>query len=236
MTRHGGELCTEPGGKEPWTDRHSLQLMSTHYHKNMLNMMIRTKIWTPRTMWDLICLDEGGPPTGWPRGQNHNSWGRNSSGLVQGEPHKGERWTRKPLLPDFGSNSTPNDWFTGLQTTWAHSRHSLLRQWCPGEFTEDRCPPHNPSGRRGEGAASETEQEIFDIIVLFPTSRLAAVWTPVNHSVWEPARLIHLKAARTLFRLWCWTRKNNPRPRRLCSLKFQGQVIWTMAHSSAVPP
>lgn len=29
--------------------------------QNMLNMMLRTKIWTPWTKWELICLDEGGP-------------------------------------------------------------------------------------------------------------------------------------------------------------------------------
>lgn len=29
--------------------------------QNMLNMMLRTKILTPWTMWELICLDEGGP-------------------------------------------------------------------------------------------------------------------------------------------------------------------------------
>ena len=31
----------------------------------------------------------GWSPTGWPGGQNHNSWGRNSSGLVQKEKVRG---------------------------------------------------------------------------------------------------------------------------------------------------
>lgn len=47
----------------------------------------------------------GWSPTGWPVGQNHNSWGRNSLGLFQREPNEGERRTRRPLLIDSGSNT-----------------------------------------------------------------------------------------------------------------------------------
>lgn len=33
----------------------------------------------PQTMWELICLGQGGPRLAWPGGRNHNSWSRNSS-------------------------------------------------------------------------------------------------------------------------------------------------------------
>lgn len=58
-------------------------------------------------------------PTGWPRGQNQNFWGGNSSGLVQGERYKGERRTRMPLLLDFGSNSSQ---MTGSRACWPQRR------------------------------------------------------------------------------------------------------------------
>ena len=87
--------------------------------QNMLNMMLQTKIWTCWTMWELICLDEGGPQLADLEVRIITPWGRNSSGLVQGEPHKGERWTRMPLFPDSGSNASQ---MTGSRARWPQDR------------------------------------------------------------------------------------------------------------------
>lgn len=60
---------------------HSLQLMSTLCRKIRSIWCYKPKYEHPpssQTMWELICLGQGGPPTGWPGGQNHNSWGKNS--------------------------------------------------------------------------------------------------------------------------------------------------------------
>lgn len=82
--------------------------------QDTLNMMFRTKIWTPRNNVRADMFGRGWSPSRWHKGQNHNSWARNSSNQVQGEPHKEERRTKVPLLPSYGSNTGP---VTG---SWAH--------------------------------------------------------------------------------------------------------------------
>lgn len=141
----------------------------------------------------------GWSPTGWPRGQKHNSCGKNSSSLVQSESCKGERWSRMPLLQDSGSNTSQ---ITGSRAHWPQGH-------IPGILPSDS--DVLVSLRRTDGLlkTSAVEGGVRDqagdllISLFFPTSRLAVVWTLVNHSVWVSVKLIHLKTARSLFRLWC---------------------------------
>lgn len=132
--------------------------MSEYYHK------ICT-IWCYEPKYDNVRADmfgRGWSPTGWPGGQNHNSWGRNSSGLVQREPDKGERWTRMPLLPDSVSNTSQ---MPGSRAHWpqGHIPDILPRQWVwwvyRGQMSSSQ-PVWQKSG------CQRPNRESFDIIVL----------------------------------------------------------------------
>lgn len=168
--------------------------------------MLQTKIWTRWTMWELICLDEGGPQLADLEVRIITPWGRNSSGLVQGEPHKGKRWTRMPLFPDSGSNVNQ---MTGSRARWPQDRIPDILPSVSDVLVSLRRTDvlFTTCVAEGEGGCQRPNGGDLLISLFFPTSRLAVVWTLVNHPVWVPVKLIHLKAARSLFRLWCWTRK-----------------------------
>lgn len=182
--------------------------------QNTLNMMLRTKIWTPWTMWELICLDEGGPQLDdlevkiiTPEVEIPQAWSKESPRKVRGGPGFLCCQTLEAILAKWLAHG-PTDHKGTFQTFYPPT---VTSWWVyRGQMSSSQ-----PVWQKG-GVRDRTRDLLISLF--FPTSRLAVVWTLVNHSVWVPVKLIHLKAARSLFRLWCWTRKNNFRPCRACSL------------------
>lgn len=140
--------------------------------QNTLNV---NQIGTPGTIWEVICLDKGGPQMADLGGQNHNSWGRNSSSTVQGEPHKGDRRTRMPLLPHSGSNTIQ---MNGSRACWPQGHIpdilpsvSDVLQSYTGQMSSSQpvC---------GRSWVSESKQDDRLISLFFPTSRLGLRFEP----------------------------------------------------------
>lgn len=108
---------------------------------NILNMVFRTKIWTPWIMWELICLDDSGLRLVDPRVKN-----------ITPEVEIPQTWPKKKATEVRGGLCCQAlevilakwlaYWRTGPLTKRAHSRHSAPSYCGPSELTVDRCPPH----------------------------------------------------------------------------------------------
>lgn len=182
--------------------------------QNMLNMMLQTKIWALWTTWELIRLHEGGPQLAdlevkiiTPEVEILQAWSKGNPTKVRGGPGCLCFQTLEAIQATWLVHR-PTDHKGTFQTFYPPT---VTSWWVYGGQMSSSQPVWQKGGVR------ERTGDLL-ISLFFPTSRLAVVWTLVNHSVWVPVKLIHLKAARSLFRLWCWTRNNNIRPCRLCSL------------------
>lgn len=132
-----GKLCTGKGGKDEgtdipcsWCQRYVAKFTEYDVTKQNMNP-------SPQTMWELICLGQGGPRPADLEGEIITPEVETPSGLLQ--ERRQQRWEvdQKALLARH----------LEVRSTRPHSRHSTLWQQHPGQFTKDWCPPHNLCGR-----------------------------------------------------------------------------------------
>lgn len=146
--------------------------------QNMLNMMLQTKIWTPWTMWELICLDEGGP---------------------QLADLQVKIITPKVEIPQAWSKEIPTKVRGGTGCLCCQTLEAILAKWLVHGPTDHKgtfqtfYPPTVTSWRVYGGQMSSSQPvwqkgvvgaRMGDLLIslFFPTSRLAVVWTLVIHS------------------------------------------------------
>lgn len=176
--------------------------------QNMLLAMLRTKIWTLWTIWELICLYDGGPQLADPEVRIKTSeveipqaWFKENVTKVRGEPgclccYTSEAILAKWLVPG------PADHKGAFQTFCPQT----VKSWCVyrGQMASLQSV--------WQEGVSESEQTIFWYHCFYPTSRLCVVWTLLNHSVSQckahPSKLCQ-KFIQT---------PNNPKPCRHSSL------------------